>query len=89
MSNDPTLVGAYQELRALTEDLVDAADEAQYQQVRLAITHWLQGHCTDCGVLIDRERRRQREAEPRCLVCALPMRSAPSTPPGDDTEVPF
>ncbi len=89
MSNDPALVGAYQELRALAEDLVDAADEAQREQVCAAIAHWLQGHCTDCGVLIDRERRRQRAIEPRCLVCALPMAPDPPTPPRDDAEVPF
>lgn len=89
MPNDPALVGAYQELRALAEDLADAADEAQRGQVTQAIAHWLQGHCADCGVLIDRERRRQREVEPRCLVCALPMAPDLPTPPGDDTEVPF
>lgn len=88
MSNDPALVGAYQELRALAEDLVDAADEARRDQVAQAIAHWLQGHCADCGVLLERERRWRREAEPRCLTCADPLPPLPASP-HDDNEVPF
>lgn len=88
---EPTLLHAYWALRALCEDLTDAPSVTDRQRVTAAITTWLMGHCANCGIPLNRERRRRRAEEPWCWSCELDMLPPPPLPPTtlDDSDVPF
>ena len=74
MIHDPTLLRAYWDLRSLCEDLLDISMETDEERVIDAIETYLLSHCATCGVLLERERRRQRMETPQCLACEAAMR---------------
>lgn len=87
MSTESTLRIAFQELRALAENAVDSLTTEDYRHVVAALETWLRSHCANCGVLLDRERRRRRDDDPWCLACEAAFLSPP-TDQGDG-DLPF
>ena len=78
--HEATLLRAYWDLRSLCEDLLDISMETDEERVIAAIETWMPGHCATCGVLLERERRRQRSDTQRCLVCESGLRPPTSRP---------
>lgn len=79
---------AWQTLRALTQDLLTAPDQATKRRVRIAIEQLLMSRCGQCGALLSDPDDRADPLADRCLACRLTS-ATPIPVPDDTDDVPF
>ncbi len=85
----PTLLRAYWDIRSLCEDLLDVSMETDEERLIDAIETYLLGHCSICGALLERNRRRQRMDTPLCLVCETVPQPPPPRSRPEPSDTPF